>query len=79
MFPYAGVIEGQRHDTTLQYVLTCLHDSQAKVDFLQIQSQVQHDEIKQRNQRSKLIIVQNNTPFEFGNGSYQMSTHDQLT
>ena len=44
---------------TLQYVLTGLYDSQAKVELLQTQSQFQHDEIQRRNQSFELVLIQN--------------------
>jgi len=42
---------------TLQSVLTCLHDSQAKLEHLQAQSQLQHDKIQRRNQHCELVLV----------------------
>jgi len=63
---------------TLTNVLTCLQDSQDKIKFLQLESQLQQDEIQQKNQHSKLVLVQNKSLFEFENDSYQHPTHDQI-
>jgi hypothetical protein len=62
---------------TLTDVLTCLQDSQDKIKFLQLESQLQQEEIQQKNHHSELVLVQNNSLFEFENDSYQQPTHDQ--
>jgi hypothetical protein len=50
---------------TLQYVLTCLQASQAKVELLQIQTQLLHDELQRKNiQHSELVLVQKNPLFD---------------
>jgi hypothetical protein len=50
---------------TLQSVLTCLQASQAKVELLQIQTQLLHDELQRKNlQHSELVLVQNNPLFD---------------
>jgi hypothetical protein len=49
---------------TLQSILTCLQASQAKVELLQIQTRLLHDELQQKNlQHSELVLVQNNPLF----------------
>jgi hypothetical protein len=52
---------------------------QDKIEFLQLESQLQEDEIQQKNQHSELFLVQNNSLFEFGNDSYQQPAHDQIS
>jgi hypothetical protein len=64
---------------TLTDVLTCLQDSQDKIKFLQLESQLQQEEIQQKNHHSELVLVQNNSLFEFENDSYQQPTHDQIS
>jgi hypothetical protein len=50
---------------TVQYVLTCLQVSQAKVELLQTQIQLLHDELQRKNlQHSELVLVQNNPLFD---------------
>jgi hypothetical protein len=50
---------------TLTDVLTCLQDSQEKIKFLKLESQLQQEEIQQKNLRhSKLVLVQNNHLFK---------------
>jgi hypothetical protein len=59
-------------------VLTCLQGSQDKIEFLQLESQLQRDEIQQKNRHFELVLVQNNSLLEFENDSYQQPTHDQI-
>jgi hypothetical protein len=49
---------------TIQFVLTCLQASHAKVELLQIQTQLLHDQLQRKNlQNSELVLVQNNDSF----------------
>jgi hypothetical protein len=64
--------------STLINVLTYLQDSQDKIKFLQLESQLQQDEIQQTNQHFELVFVQNNSLFEFENDSYQHPSCDQI-
>jgi hypothetical protein len=47
--------------------------------FLQLESQLQQEEIQQKNHHFELVLVQNNSLFEFENDSYQQPTHDQIS
>ena len=52
------------YKATLQSVLTCLQVSQAKVELLQNQTQLLHDELQWKNlQHYELVLVQNNPRF----------------
>ena len=62
----------------LTNVLTCLQDLEDKIEFLQLESQLQRDEIQQKNRHFELVLVQNNSLLEFENDSYQHPTHDQI-
>jgi hypothetical protein len=42
---------------TFTDVLTCLQDSQNKIKFLQLESQLQQEEIQQKNHHSKLVLI----------------------
>ena len=55
--------------TTLIDILTCLWDSWDTIEFLYLESQIQHDEIQQNNQHSKPILVKNN----------QQTAHNQIS
>jgi hypothetical protein len=59
---------------TLQSILTCLQVSQAKVGLLQIQTQLLHNALEQKNLRkhSELILVQNNPFFEEDDSDQQL-------
>ena len=45
---------------TLIHIQNYVQDSQDTIKFLQLELQLQHDELQQRKQHSKLVIVQNN-------------------
>lgn len=49
--------------TTLTHILNCVQDSQVTLEFLQLESQLQRDELQQKNQHSKLVLIQNNSHF----------------
>jgi hypothetical protein len=65
---------------TLQYILTCLKTSQDKVELLQIQTQLLHDQLQQKNlQHSKLVLFWNNPLFDGDDvDSDQQPMSDQL-
>ena len=65
--------------TTFIDVLTCLQDSKDKIEFLQLESQLQQEEIQQKNHHFELVLVQKNSLFEFENDSYQEPAHDQIS
>jgi hypothetical protein len=53
------------HKETRQYVLTYLKASQAKVELLQIHTQLIHDKLQRKNiYHSELVLVQNNPLFD---------------
>jgi hypothetical protein len=43
--------------TALIDVLTCLQDSQEKIEFLQLESQLQQEEIQEKKQHFELVLV----------------------
>jgi hypothetical protein len=60
-------------------VLTCLQDLQDKIEFLQLESQLQQDEIQQKNHHSEPVLVHNNYLFKFENDPNQQPTQEQLS
>lgn len=63
---------------TLIDIQTCIQDSQEKIEFLQLEAQLQCEEIHQKNQHSKLILLHNNALFEFENDSHQQHVHNKI-
>ena len=41
----------------LTHIRNCIQDSQDTLEFLQLESQLQRDELQQKNQHSKLFLV----------------------
>ena len=56
--------------TTLTHIQNCIQYSQDTLEFLKPMSQLQCDELRQKNQDSKIFLVENNAHFEFENDSH---------
>ena len=50
-------------------IRTCLHNVQENIEFLQLETKLQQEELQQKRHPSEL--VQNNPLFDFETGSYQ--------
>ena len=46
--------------TTLTHIRNCVKESKDVIEFLKLESQLQHDKIEQKNQHSELVLFQNN-------------------
>jgi hypothetical protein len=65
---------------TLTDVRTCLQDSLDKIEFLQLESQLQQEEIQQKNiLHSELVLVQNNSLLEEDIDSDQQPVQKELS
>jgi hypothetical protein len=66
---------------TLTDVRTCLQDSLDKIEFLQLESQLQQEEIQQKNHHYELVLVQKNCIFEEDDDvdSNQQPLHKKLS
>jgi len=55
----------QINKDTLLNIRTYLQNAQEKIEFLQLKSQLQHDELQQKSHDSELVHVQNNSLSEY--------------
>lgn len=56
---------------TLANIKICLQHAQNKIDFLQLESQLQQDELQQKRHHFELFFVQNNPLFEVETNFHQ--------
>jgi len=61
---------------SLSDIQTCLQNAQDKIDFLQLESQLQQEELQKYSHDSELVFVQDNSLFE--THSHQQPEIDQI-
>ena len=56
-----------------------MQNAQENIEFLQLESQLQQDDLQQKRHNSKLVLVHNIPLFELEVDSHLLSTSDQIS